>query len=177
MFALTPLNSDTIYALTSAEDAEAAATLVPRLASLGIEAIFASAEPQAQATVAPFAAQAGLPVTTLPDLRDHRLSLQGNAPDDPYIALRFTQRGKARPGAETFNAAQARLKTAVRAISRRPVVAPLMVLAPGLLAALISGRDKTFGYDAFRAMAAPGLWQITHRKGMPVKIVPLEDTP
>ena len=153
MFAITPVNSNTIFALTPTPEGEGASSLIPRLAALDIDAIFSSAEADAQATAAPFAAHARLPVTTLPDLRDHRLSLQGNAPDDPYIELRFTQRAKARPGGETFNTAQARLKKAIAAVSRRPVVAPLMVMAPGLLASLISARDKTFGYAEFRAGA------------------------
>ncbi|MEM9349835.1 MAG: histidine phosphatase family protein [Pseudomonadota bacterium] len=179
MFALTPLKTDTIYLLTSAEadgdaltDAglKAAGALVPQLEGLEIDAIFTSPDAAVRATVAPFANHAGLTVTTLPDLRDHRLSLQGNAPDDPLLETRFTNRAQARPGGEAFYAAAARLRQAVLAISRRPIIAPLMATHGGLLAALLSARDKNFGYAEYLAMPAPGLWKLTHRNGAPTKI-------
>ncbi|MEM6896191.1 MAG: histidine phosphatase family protein [Pseudomonadota bacterium] len=179
MFAITPLKTDTIYILTHAEaegDAltgagqKAAEALVARLTPLEIDGLFTSPAGPAKATLAPFAEAADLTVMTLPDLRDHRLSLQGNAPDDPYLEARFTNRTKARPGGEPFNGAAARLRQAILAISRRPIIAPLMCTHTGLLAAVLSQRDKTFGYAEYTAMAAPGLWQVTHRNGAPTKI-------
>ncbi|MEM6729273.1 MAG: histidine phosphatase family protein [Pseudomonadota bacterium] len=179
MFAITPLKTDTIYLLTHAEaegdglteaGKTAAQGLVAKLEPLEIDGIFTSPAAEAKETVAPFAEASALTVTTLPDLRDHRLSLQGNAPDDPMLEERFKERNKAKPGAETFNAASGRLRQAVLAISRRPIIAPLLVTHPGLLAALMSQRDRNYGYAEYRAMPAPGLWKLTHRRGAPTKI-------
>ena len=179
MFALTNLKTDTIYLLIHAEaegDAlteageRAAQALIERLKPLEIDGIFSSPADAAKATVAPFAAETGLGVTAIPDLRDQRLSLPGNAPDAPLLESRFTNRNQARPGGESFNAAATRLRQAVLAISRRPVLAPLMVTHPGLLAALMSSRDKTFGYAEYCAMPPAGLWKLTHRNGAPTKI-------
>jgi len=179
MFALTPLKTDTIYIVTAAEaegdalteaGAAAADALISRLEPLEIDAVFSSPVEAPRATVAPFAKKAEMSITTLPDLRDQRLSLQGNAPDDPLLEIRFSNRNQARPGGETFNAAATRLRQAVLAISRRPIVAPLMATHGGLLAALLSSRDRAFGYSEYLSMPAPGLWKLTHRNGAPTKI-------
>ncbi|MEM6479580.1 MAG: histidine phosphatase family protein, partial [Pseudomonadota bacterium] len=176
MFAITPLKTDTIYLLTHAqahgdgltETGQATAhALVDRLKPLEIDGLFTSPAGACRETVAPFHVASGIPVMALPDLRDHRLSLQGNAPDDPMLEERFTQRAKARPGGETFNAAAGRLRQAVLAISRRPIIAPLMVTHRGLLAALLSQRDKTFGFAEYETMPEGGLWKLTHRNGSP----------
>lgn len=179
MFAITPLKTDTIYLLTHAEaegdtltpDGQAQAQALPsRVAEFEIDGLFTSPSAEVRATLAPLAEATGLAVMAVPDLRDHRLSLQGNRPDDPMMEERFKMRAKARPGGEAFNAASSRLRQAILSISRRPLLAPLLATHPGLLASLMSQRDKTFGYAEFQAMPKAGLWKLTHRNGAPTKI-------
>ncbi|MEM9970469.1 MAG: histidine phosphatase family protein [Pseudomonadota bacterium] len=173
-----PIKTDTIYIVTHAEAAAGADTLtdagkaaaealVARLDGLGVDGAFAAPSAAAQATIEPYALAKGLTIATLPDLRDHRLSLQGNRPDDPYLETRFKERSKTRPGGEPFDGAAHRLRNAIRNIARRPVVAPAMVTHPGLLAALLSQRDKAFGYADYLAMPTPGIWRVMHDIGTP----------
>ena len=179
MDAFIPIKTDTIYLVTHAEaagdtltaaGASAADALIEWLTPLAIDGLYSAPSPAAQATIEPFAVARGLSITILPDLRDHRLSLQGNRPDDPYLKTRFTQRRKARPGGEPFDAASTRLRQAITAVSRRPVRAPVMVTHPGLLAALLSQKDRNFGYDDYLAMPRPGIWKLTHNGGSPTAI-------
>ena len=173
------IKTDTIYILTHAETVDglltkagvtAAEALIKQLEPYGIDGLFSAPSAAAQATIEPFALSKALRVVTLPDLRDHRLSLQGTRVADPFLETRFSARSKARPGGETFDAASNRFRQALLAVSRRPVVAPAVVTHPGLLAALISQRDKSFGYAEYLAMPTPGIWKLTHRHGTPTAI-------
>ncbi|MEM6277355.1 MAG: histidine phosphatase family protein [Pseudomonadota bacterium] len=183
MFAITPLKTDTIYLLRHAEseggslgdgltDAGRAAAhaLVPQLEGLEIDGIFSSPAARAKETAQPIAEKLGTSVSVMPDLREHRLSLSGHDPDDPLLEERFKQRAKARPGGESFNAASMRLRQALIAISRRPILAPLLVTHGGLIASVLSQRDKTYGYAEFLQMPRPALFKVTHQKGMPKAI-------
>ncbi len=176
MIDFIPIKTDTIYIVTHAEangDAltdkgnESALALVERLRDLEVDGVFSAPSGAAQATIEPYAIGAGLPIALLPDLRDHQLSLQGNAPGDPYLEMRFAKRGLSRPGGESFNAAANRLRTAVLAVSRRPVIAPAMVTHPGLLAAFLSQKGSAFGYAQYLAMPVPGIWKLKHERGAP----------
>lgn len=183
MFAVTPLKTDTIYLLRHAEAVghglddglteagqAAAEALVPQLEALEIDGIFSSPAARAKETARPLAEKLGLTVSVMPDLREHRLSMAGHDPADPMLELRFSQRAKARPGGENFNAAASRLRQACAAIARRPVIAPLFVTHGGLMASVISQLDKTYGFAEFQTMPRPALYKITHAKGMPRKI-------
>ncbi|MEO0664294.1 MAG: histidine phosphatase family protein [Pseudomonadota bacterium] len=186
MFAITPVNTTTVYLLRHAEaegtgvkdpltpaGQAAAEALVPTLEALEIDGIFSSPATRAQETAAPLAAKLDLTVMSMTDLREQRLSMAGTAPDDPMLESRFTNRMQARPGGEHFNAAALRLRAAVKAISRRPMLAPLMVTHGGLIASLLSQLDKTYGYAEFTAMPRPALFKLTHIKGTPRTVEPV----
>ena len=153
----------------------AAERLSDVLDSLEVDAIFSSPARRARETVASFASRSGLPVTTLPDLREHRLSLQGHDPEDPMITRRFEGRGLSRPGGESFNEAERRLKQAILIVSRRPVYMPVMVTHGGLLASLLSRMDTTITAQSLRDMPRPALYRLTHERGSPtgVEALPL----
>lgn len=180
MFAITPLKTDTIYLLRHAEaeggaledpltqaGQTAADAMVPQLEALEVDGIFSSPALRAKQTAQPLADKLDLAVSVMPDLREHRLSLSGHDPEDPLLQERFSQRAKARPGGESFNAASMRLRQALTAISRRPILAPLLVTHGGLIASLLSQRDKNYGYVEFTQMPRPALFKVTHQKGMP----------
>lgn len=186
MLYVTPLNTTTLYLLRHAEaegsgqsdpltaaGQSAAEALVPTLEALEIDAIFSSPLDRARQTVAPFATKAGLDMTTMPDLREHRLSLQAPNPEDPLLEQRFQQRGLARPGGESFQAVTGRLRKAILAISRRPYAAPLAVTHGGVIASLLSTLDRSYGYAEFMQMTRPALFKVTHRKGNPIKVDPV----
>ncbi|MEM1236553.1 MAG: histidine phosphatase family protein [Pseudomonadota bacterium] len=186
MFAITPVKTTTIYLLRHAEavgfglddgltevGAAEAAALVAQLQGLDIDGIFSSPASRAKETAAPAAAALELPVTTLPDLREHRLALSGHNPGDPLLETRFTNRAQARPGGESFNAAAGRLRQAIKTISRRPLLAPLMVTHGGLIASVLSQLNKNYGFAEFQAMPRPALFKVTHANGMPRQIEPL----
>ena len=183
MLHITPLRTDTIYLLRHAEaegpalsdpltahGIKAAETMAATLASLEIDAVFCSPALRARQTVRPFAEQAGLTITQMPDLREHRLSLQSPHPEDPMHQLRFAQRALARPGGESFNAVAARFRTALRSVSRRPYIAPLMVTHGGVLASVMSQLDRNFGFEAAQAMPRPALFKLTHKNGSPTGV-------
>lgn len=187
MLYVTPLNTTTIYLLRHAEadgpsqsaaltdgGRAAAEALVPTLEALEIDAIFSSPLDRARQTVAPFAAKSGLDVTTMPDLREHRLSLQAPDPEDPLLEQRFEKRGLARPGGESFQSVLGRLRQAILAISRRPYAAPLAVTHGGVIASLLSTLDRQYGYAEFSQMPRPALFKVTHRKGSPTAVEPVE---
>ncbi|MGR3433869.1 MAG: histidine phosphatase family protein [Shimia sp.] len=179
--------TDTIYLLRHAEGTgtgpddglseagqDAARALVPQLETLGIDGAFTSPFARARQTIAPFAEARGLTVMALPDLREHRLSMQGHAPDDPLLRDRFTNRRAARPGGESFDAAAARLRQAIRQIARRPLRAPIMATHGGLIASVLSQIDRTYGADDWAAMPRPALYRVTHKNGAPTVIAPVD---
>ncbi|WP_186827046.1 histidine phosphatase family protein [Shimia ponticola] len=186
---MTPLNTTTLYLLRHAEadgpsqsaslseaGRRAAEALIPTLEAFEIDAIFSSPLDRALQTASPFAAKSGLNITTMPDLREHRLSLQVPDPDDPLLEQRFEKRGLARPGGESFQAVLGRLRQAILAISRRPYAAPLAVTHGGVIASLLSTLDRSYGYAEFIQMPRPALFKVTHRKGSPTQIEPIELT-
>ncbi|MGR3468878.1 MAG: histidine phosphatase family protein [Shimia sp.] len=180
--------TDTIYLLRHAvpEDGRdpdlseagrnAAAALPDQLGGLGIDGCFTSPAARTRQTIAPVAEAQGLQVMAMPDLREHRLAMSGYDPADPMRADRFTQRRAARPGAESFDAAAARLRQAVRSLAARPLRAPLCATHGGTIAALLSQLDRGYGFAEFDAMPMPALFQVTHRNGAVVKLRPLDLT-
>ena len=189
MLYVTPLNTTTVYLLRHAEAVGAglsdglteqgqadAQALVASLEPLEIDAVCASPAVRARETVAPFAAAKDLSITTIPDLRDHRLSLQTASPDDPMLETRFTNRSAARPGGESFNAASGRMRQAILSISRRPYAAPLLCTHSGLIASLLSQLNRNYGFAEFQQMPRPALYKITHRRGSPISVEPVRLT-
>ena len=151
----------------------AAEALVPVLQALEVDSVFTSPATRARDTAQPFATAMGLPITSVPDLREHQLSLQGHDPDDPLIEERFTDRTRARPGGESFNKAATRLRQAIASLSRRPVYAPVLATHGGLIAALLSALYREYDHTQFLQMPRPALFKLTHNRGTVREIQPL----
>ena len=187
MFTITPIKTTTIYLLRNAEAAgyglddgltnagtAQAQAMVETLKPLQIDGVFTSPAVRAKETAAPTAKAFGLASTVLPDLREHRMSLSGYDPDDPMLELRFSNRTKARPGGETFNAAASRLRQAIKTMSRRPLLAPLLVTHGGLIASVLSQLNRGYGFAEFREMPQLALFKLTHSNGLPRQIEALD---
>ncbi len=152
---------------------DAAQALVPLFQSLEIDGIFTSPAVRARETMQPFAEASGLPLTTLPDLREHQTSLQGHIPDDALTERRFKERHLSRPGGESFNDAATRLRNMVKSLSRRPVYTPVLSTHGGLIASVMSALYTDFGYEQYLEMPHPALFKLTHVHGTVREIQPL----
>ena len=181
--------TDTIYVLLagaspgaawdeslSDEGAEAVKALATKLDTLELDGLMTSPLDQALETAAFIAEAHGLPSVTLPDLREHRIALNRPSQWAELTDRAFDKGGVAMPGGETLSGAAARLSQAFLMISRRPVRSPLAVTHPVIFATLLRRKSKEFGPTDWRGLKPLSLYKITHNKGSPKSVEPVDLT-
>jgi 2,3-bisphosphoglycerate-dependent phosphoglycerate mutase len=148
--------------------AAAALALADRLTALDPDAIYSSPYRRASSTVAPFAARAGMAIAEDVRLRERVLA---DAPLDDW--LEHIRRSfddpdhRAGPGGETLNEIQARglasLTDIVAAGHRLPVAAS----HGNLISAILRAFDPAFGFEDWRRLRNPDLFELTFEDGRP----------
>ena len=136
--------------------------LAAQLARDGLQELYSSPYPRAAATLRPLAAQLGLEVRLVPDLRERRLA----SPPLPHWqeALRacWADFDLAHPGGESSRACQARVRAAVLGILAGSRARRLAIASHGnAIGLLLHSLDPSFGYDAWARMKNPDLFRLT----------------
>lgn len=181
--AATPVAGTTLYLLRHAESQpdpnipepdwplsgrgrQQAQELIPLLASLGINAVWASPFARAIDTVRPFAGINGLEVSLHPDFRERKLPWVPAKDFRALIRRTWQDYSFAPPGGESSVACQARVRRAVEEVSRRDALKTLLAASHGNAIALyINSIDSEFGYDDWAAMRSPDMFRVLIRGG------------
>jgi 2,3-bisphosphoglycerate-dependent phosphoglycerate mutase len=145
--------------------AAAAEALADRLAELAPDAVYSSPYARAIATVAPFAERVGLPLTTEVRLRE-RLLAEPEVDDWlEHIRRSFEDADHRAPGGESRNQVQARALAALAEIDARGHRLPIAASHGGLISAVLRAVDPTFGFDGWRTLANPDLFELVFETG------------
>ena len=145
--------------LSQAGEAQAEA-LAARLGALRAGPLYTSPFLRAQATIAPYAQLSAQRVTVLEDLRERRLSASPLPDWQAHIARSFDDQGYAPPGGESFAGVRTRMMNALRHVVRAGGAAPCVVSHGNAISALFSGCDPDFGYDHWRALGNPDVFEV-----------------
>jgi 2,3-bisphosphoglycerate-dependent phosphoglycerate mutase len=145
-----------------------AVVLGERLLAIGPDAIYASTYRRAVASVEPFAARSGLAIRQDPRLRERELSPE---PLDDW--LDHVRRSyddldhRAAPGGESLRDAQARGLAAIADIAAAKHALPVVASHGNLISSLLRAIDPAFGFEAWRALRNPDLFEVIVEAGRP----------
>jgi|HubBroStandDraft_4_1064222.scaffolds.fasta_scaffold97853_2 2,3-bisphosphoglycerate-dependent phosphoglycerate mutase len=149
--------------------ARAAHLLADRLAALAPDAVYSSPYRRARSTIEPFAARAGLPIVEDARLRERILS---TAPLDDWLEhIRRSYEHvdhRAGPGGETLREIEARGCAALADIASAGHGLAIAVSHGNLISAILRAADPSFGFEDWRALRNPDLFEITIAAGRPV---------
>ncbi len=149
--------------------ARAAVALTDRLDSLSPDAVYSSPYLRAKETVAPFARRAGL--TIIEDDRLHERVLAAVPLDDWLDHVRRSYDDfdhRAGEGGETLRETQARGLAALTAIVRRDHRLPIVAGHGNLISAILRAFDPAFGFEDWRTLRNPDLFELTFDGVRPV---------
>ena len=161
-------------ALSRRGEAQAVA-LADQLLAIGPDAIYASTYRRAVASVEPFAARTGLAIRQDPRLRERELSPE---PLDDW--LEHIRRSyddldhRAAPGGESLRETQGRALAAIADIAAAEHALPVVANHGNLISALLRAADPAFGFEAWRALRNPDLFEVVVEAGRPTSYRRLE---
>jgi 2,3-bisphosphoglycerate-dependent phosphoglycerate mutase len=154
-------------ALSAAGEQQALA-LVDRLLALDPDAIYASTYRRAVATVQPFADRAGLPVRQDARLRERELSPEPLEDWLDHIRRSYDDFDhRAAPGGETLREVQARGCAALAEIAAAGHRLPVVASHGNMISSILRAASPTFGFDDWRALRNPDLFEVTVQDGWP----------
>ena len=141
--------------------AAAAEALAERLAGLDPDAVYSSPYRRALSTLAPFAALAGLPMTV--DARLKERVLADRDLDDWLDEIRrsFEDPDRRASGGESLNDSQARALDALGEIAGRGHRLPVVASHGGVISAVLRAADPTFGFEDWRGLKNPDLFELS----------------
>ena len=161
-------------ALSEAGEAQAL-VLVDRLAALAPDAIYSSPYRRAVATVRPFAARVGLPICEDARLRERELSPQPL--DDWLDHIRRSYDDidhRAAPDGESLRDAQMRALAALADIAAAQHRLPVVASHGNLMSAILTAADPGFGFDDWRGLRNPDLFELSLVEGRPAAFARIE---
>lgn len=143
--------------------------LISRLRNLGVSEIFSSPYRRAIATATPFADTAGLTIQLHDDLRERKLA-EGSLPDFLiHMERSFADETYRLMGGESLVETAER---GLRAMSHVARVArtrtPAIASHGNLVASILRTIDPSFGFDSWRAMRNPHVFEVEMVDGRPV---------
>lgn len=141
--------------------------LTNKLASLGIDSLYASPYRRAQATIAPFSQKTGLKIKTLPGLHERILAPHALPDWLDHIERSFDDPTYHLIGGESLNETRARAAKALAIVANSGATRPVVVSHGMLIASVLNGIDPAFGFESWRAMKNPNLYILTLKNGMP----------
>lgn len=145
----------------SASGFAAASQLGERLAPAPIVAIYSSPHRRAVQTVEPLAGRVGVPLQLVNDLRERELPPVAPGEFERTVEDSWRSPSESIPGAESNAAAQARGLAVVRDLLPRHHGEKAVVATHGtLLALILNGLDPTFGFDFWRRLSFPDVYQL-----------------
>ena len=152
----------------------AAVALANQLMALNPDAIYASPYRRAIATVQPFADASGLAIRQDPRLKERVLTAEDR--DDWFEHLRrsYDDHDHKLPTGESQNEAQARALAALTEIAAAGHRLPVVVSHGGLISTILRAADPSFGFEEWRALRNPDLFEVSHEAGRPVAFARIE---
>lgn len=154
--------------------AAAAEALAARLAGLGPDSLHSSPYRRAQATLAPYAARAGLAVRSDARLKERVLADRDLDDWMDHIRRSFDDPHHRAPGGETLAECRARALAALAQIAAGAGRLPAVASHGELISSVLSAMDPGFGFDGWRGLANPDLFELTFEAGRPVGFRRLE---
>jgi 2,3-bisphosphoglycerate-dependent phosphoglycerate mutase len=139
----------------------AAEALADRLEALNPDAVYSSPYLRARTTVQPFADRAGL--TIIEDARLHERVLSGEPLDDWLDHIRRSYEDLdhvAGTGGESLRATQTRALAALGDIVARGHRLPIVASHGNLISSVLRAADPDFGFEAWRALKNPDLFEL-----------------
>jgi len=146
----------------------AAHELADRLAALAPDAVYSSPYLRAWSTVAPFAERAGLPIVE--EARLHERVLAATPLDDWLEHIRRSYDDvdhRAGQGGETLREITARGCGALADIAAAGHRLPIAASHGNLISAILRAADPTFGFEDWRALRNPDLFEVEVDGGWP----------
>jgi 2,3-bisphosphoglycerate-dependent phosphoglycerate mutase len=153
----------------------AADALAERLAELAPDAVYSSPYVRARMSVAPFAERAGLAI--IEDARLHERILAAAPLDDWLEHIRRSYEDvdhRAGPGGETLREIEARGCAALADIAAAGRRLSVVASHGNLISAILRSADPTFGFDDWRALRNPDLFDVTMLGGRPMAFARIE---
>jgi len=148
----------------SARGRTSAQVLAGQFSRLPIAAIYSSPSRRALETVEPLARRLEIQPTILPDLRERELTAPTAAEFEAAIAATWREPEQPYAGGESNVAAQRRGVAVVRQVVERHRDRHVMLATHGsLLALVLNGFDPTFGYDFWRTLTFPDVYELAFR--------------
>ncbi|QJC50790.1 histidine phosphatase family protein [Paenibacillus albicereus] len=149
----------------TAEGREQAERLAAFLAGFGIERVISSPYVRALETIAPFAAAAGLSVEADARLAERVLSAAPLPDWEERLRDSFLDPELRLEGGESGSEALERGRAAIAELERSVHKAGAAVSHGNLLALLVGAFDPSFGFDGWRAMRNPDVFELAIGKG------------
>lgn len=145
----------------TAEGHAQARALVPCLRGLGVSEIFSSPYRRAVATVRAYAGETGLAVQTISDMRERKLS-EGWLPDFLlHMERSFEDEHYFLPDGESLAETAARgLRGLADVAGRAQTEIPVVASHGNLIASVLRTMDPSFGFEAWRAMRNPHIFEV-----------------
>jgi 2,3-bisphosphoglycerate-dependent phosphoglycerate mutase len=153
-------------ALTKA-GAAAAESLAERLAGLAPDAIYSSPYVRAVSTVEPYARRAGLPLMIEARLRERVLAERDRDDWLDHIRRSFEDHHHRAPGGESLAESRARALAALADIAAAGHRLPAAASHGGLISAVLGSMDPDFGFEGWRSLKNPDLFELTLEAGRP----------
>jgi 2,3-bisphosphoglycerate-dependent phosphoglycerate mutase len=146
----------------SSAGAETAQLVAARLGSRPIAAIYTSPSRRSIETIAPLADRLGLHPVAVDDLRERELPVVPVSEFHDLVRTVWEAPAEAPGGGESNVRAQARGLAAVRAVAARHAGSHAVVATHGnLLALVLNALDPRFGYEFWRQLSFPDIYQLT----------------
>ena len=158
-------------AALTASGAAAAVALAGPLAAFQPDAIYSSPYRRAMATVEPLAARSGQDVRTDMRLSERVLSEEPLADWLAHLNRSFEDGDYRLPKGESLNQAQARGLAALLDIATVGHRLPVIASHGNLISALLRSVDPAFGFEDWRTLRNPDLFELTHDGGRLVAFV------
>ena len=155
----------------SASGRAAAQTISGLLSGKPIAAIYSSPAQRSIETVESLAQRLGIRVDVVPDLRERQLPVVPVDDFDRVVREAWRVPTDAAAGGESNAMAQARGLAAVRQFIARHAGQHLVVATHGnLLALILNGFDPTFGYEFWRELSFPDLYELEFETSVLIRV-------
>jgi 2,3-bisphosphoglycerate-dependent phosphoglycerate mutase len=148
-------------ALSSA-GVDAAQSVADRLATQPIAALYTSPSRRSIETVEPLASRLGLHLEVVRDLRERELPAASLGEFDSFVQQAWNDPNESLRGGESNVQAQVRGLAVVRDVVARHVGSQVVLATHGnLLALVLNALDPSFGYEFWRRLSFPDIYQLT----------------
>jgi 2,3-bisphosphoglycerate-dependent phosphoglycerate mutase len=133
-----------------------------RLASRPIAALYTSPSARSRETIEPLAERRGLRAEVVADLRERELPVVAPGEFESLVRLAWDLPRESPRGGESNVGAQARGLAVLRAVVARHRGSQVVLATHGnLLTLMLNGLDPRFGYQFWRELSFPDIYQLT----------------